>query len=71
LKKGNSEKLCDEIIENTLEKVKWFPWNSKFGGWNLVHFVGYDWDKIFFTLAPNFYLVRHLQYVFSCQVANV
>ncbi len=22
LKKGNSEKLCDEIIENTLEKVK-------------------------------------------------
>ncbi len=54
LKKSSSKKLCDEIIEDTFANVKWFPWNSEFRGWNLVHFVGYDWDKIFFTLVPNF-----------------
>jgi len=42
LKKVSNEKLSDETIEDTLEKVKWFAWNSKSEGWKSIHFVGYD-----------------------------
>ncbi len=57
LKKGGSEKLSDEAIEDTLEKVSdYFDVQSLEVETLCMTLVGYAPDRIFCTLVPDFYL---------------